>query len=86
MKSVIQELIDGEKECLDKQVTSEEYGRLQYEVEDLYDKLLKVLTKEQTLMLENLYNKMLALQGEGSRFHYTEGFKLGLAVAIEAIE
>lgn len=85
MKSVIEILLNGETDSLDKTVNSEEYGRLQYEAEDLYENLLKTLTEEQKITLESLYNKMLALEGEGNRFHYKEGFKLGLAVAIEAI-
>ena len=86
MKSAIEKLLNGETECFDKPVTSEEYGKLQYETEDIYENLLKTLTEEQKITLESLYNKMLAMQGEGNRFHYKEGFKLGLAVAVEAIE
>ena len=85
MKSVIEELLSAESGILDKTVNSEEYGKLQYETEDLYDTLLKTLTEEQKLTLEKLYNRMLALQGEACRFHCKEGFKLGLAAAIEAI-
>ena len=86
MKSVIDDLFNPESGFLDKTVNSEEYGKLQYEVEDLYDSLLKTLTEEQKLSLEKLYNKMLAKEGEGSSFHYKEGFKLGLALAVEAIQ
>ncbi len=86
MKSAIEKLLNGETECYDKPVTSEEYGRLQYEAENIYENLLKTLTEEQKLILESLYNKMLAMQGEGNRFHYKEGFKLGLAVAVEAVK
>ena len=85
-QSVIQEIFNGQRGCIDTMDLPEEYKSYNQEF-DLIDKELKPLLDAK---LQELYRKALdAHSNELTKqvdFYFVEGFKLGFAVCCECLD
>jgi len=86
MQRIIEELLDGEKCRTENIGRSEEYKKQLKQVDKVYQKFLGVLSNEQKIMLEELYNELLGLEAEQSKYSYIQGFKLGLRTVLEVFD
>lgn len=86
MRTVIEEIFDGEKYRTENIVRSEKYKQMQKTADVFYRQFIDTLSEEQKNMFEEVYNQIIGLEAEQSNTSFIQGFKLGLNVAIEAFE
>ncbi len=86
MDSVIKELYLDNCSFSEKIVPHEDYKKMHKEYIEIFEKLLKGATKEQTKLLNELFDAGGGLEAELNETHFIEGFKLGLRLAAEAFK
>lgn len=85
-KSVIKQIFCGERGTFDEIKLSEQYKKAESEMYAAVDAFLEKLTDEQKEAFDNAYDYIADKSAEYAADHFTEGFKLGLLVGIEAAE
>lgn len=84
MKSAIEKIYFGETNYQDIPVT-QEWKSLADKGLKVYEKFFASLTEEQKNQFDDIYFYLGGQESEVARQCYKEGFKLGLALAVEAL-
>ncbi len=84
MKSTIEEIFFGKRGNYEKIELGEEYWRLVSDNSELCKAFEKSLTDNQKKQFNEIIENSGGMEAEAARAHYTEGFKIGLLVAVES--
>lgn len=85
-KSIIEEIFHGERGHYETIKESDEYWGLMDRAEEINKKLEGSFNEEQKELFNKLEIILTKLNNESILTHFTEGFKLGLALGIECME
>lgn len=85
-KSIIEEIFQGERGHYGKIKESEEYWGMMDDAAEINKKLEESFTKDQKELFDRLEIILEDLKNDSVFTHFTEGFKIGLALGMECTE
>lgn len=84
MKSIIEEILNGQRGHAETIKMSKNYWDVTGKIADFYDGFLKNLPQEKKSELEKLCDLFDEKECESSTSHFIEGVKLGILLGVEA--
>lgn len=85
MNSQLEELYYASEGLVEKIKRNEEYDKVNYKYDEVYEQLLKSLNDEQKKLLDELYFLTGGLESETGITHFKEGFKFCMRLVFEGI-
>ncbi|MDE7395537.1 MAG: hypothetical protein K2M95_05430 [Clostridiales bacterium] len=84
-KSIIEEIYFNDLRLSERLSSSKEYKKISDEAYGFYERLNDILNDEQKKIFEDFTNSESSACAEGWLFHFKEGIKVGLLLAMECL-